>query len=173
MKKRITCPVCDGLGICKRCSGTRYVMKGFPFKRQALCDSCNGMGQCNFCEGSGRVDAPALGKIDLNRGSLGVEVAGGRFYPLIAMGSQLPVEHKEIFSTAAHSQNYIEMHFVFGQDIKTENNKSLGKIRLMGIPPAAGGVPRVELTIRVDQDGDISLSAMERGTGKEVTVTEG
>ena len=172
MKKRIPCPICDGLGSCGRCSGTGFAMKGFIVKKRALCDVCGGTGQCSFCKGSGRVDAPSLGKIDLNHGSLGVEVAGGGFYPLIAMGSHLPLEHREIFSTATHNQSYIEMQFAFGQDAKIENNTSLGRILLMGIPPAARGVPQIELTIRVDQDGDISLSAVEKGTGKEITVTE-
>ena len=173
MKKRLPCPVCDGLGTCGRCSGTGFVMKGFIFKNRAICDVCGGTGQCSFCKGAGRVSAPSLGKIDLDRGSLGVEVPGsGLFYPLIEMGSRPPLEHKEVFNAATHNQNYIEMHFAFGQDLNIKNNTSLGRVLLMGIPPATGGVPRVELTIRVDQDGDISLSAVEKGTGKEITVAE-
>ncbi|MBI4303657.1 MAG: Hsp70 family protein [Chloroflexi bacterium] len=173
MKKDIPCPKCGGSGICGSCSGTGYVMKGFPFKRRVLCDSCGGMSLCNVCKGSRRVSASShsLGKIDLSRGSLGLEINGGRFYPIVKMGSHPPLEQKQIFSTAVDNEESIELHFGFGNDTKKEHNTSLGRVQLRGIPPAPKGVPQIEVTIQIDQRGDVSLYAMDNGNGKEIIVT--
>ena len=108
-----------------------------------------------------------IGKIDLSRGSLGIETLGG-FTPVVKRGSQRPLTHRIIFSTAVDSQEIIEVRFAFGDTPMNVGNKSLGRLLLSGIKPAPKGVPQIEVTVDIDRHGEVSLSAVDKHTAQSI-----
>ncbi len=109
--------------------------------------------------------------LDVTPLSLGIETLGGVFTKLIERNSTIPTEKKQIFSTAADNQPAVEIHVLQGERSKAADNITLGKFHLTGIPPAPRGLPQIEVSFNIDQNGIISVSAEDKGTGKSQSIT--
>ena len=109
--------------------------------------------------------------LDVTPLSLGIETLGGVFTKLIERNTTIPTRKSEIFSTAADSQTSVEIHVLQGEREMARNNKSTGRFRLEGIPPAPRGVPQIEVTFDINADGILNVSAKDLGTGKEQKIT--
>ncbi|MBE9169412.1 molecular chaperone DnaK [Pleurocapsales cyanobacterium LEGE 06147] len=109
--------------------------------------------------------------LDVTPLSLGVETLGGVMTKLIERNTTIPVKKSEIFSTAADGQTNVEIHVLQGEREMAADNKSLGTFRLDGIPPAPRGVPQIEVTFDIDANGILSVSAKEKATGKQQSIT--
>ena len=105
--------------------------------------------------------------LDLLPISLGIETVGGVFTKLIEAGTTIPTRKSETFSTASDNQPSVELHVLQGERAMAKDNKSLGRFNLDGIMPAPRGIPQVEVTIDVDANGILSVSAKDKATGKE------
>jgi molecular chaperone DnaK (HSP70) len=103
--------------------------------------------------------------------SLGVETLGGVSTVLIPRNTTIPTKKTEVFSTATDSQPSVEIVVLQGERQFAKDNKVLGTFRLDGVPPAPRGVPQIEVTLDIDANGILNVSAKDRGTGKEQTVT--
>jgi molecular chaperone DnaK len=108
--------------------------------------------------------------LDVTPLSLGVQTAGGVFTALILKNTTIPTRKQEIFSTAVDNQPFVEVHVLQGEREMAEDNKSLAKFQLLGIPPAPRGVPQIQVTFDIDANGIVSVSAKDLGTGKEQSV---
>ena len=108
--------------------------------------------------------------LDVTPLSLGVEVQGGMMHKLIERNSTIPTKENETFSTAADNQPQVEIHVLQGERSMAKDNRSLGRFILDGIPPAPRGMPQIEVTFDIDANGILSVSAKDKGTGKEQTV---
>ena len=109
--------------------------------------------------------------LDVTPLTLGIETLGGVFTPLIERNTTIPTKKSEIFSTAADSQTQVEIHVLQGEREMADANNSLGKFQLTDIPPAPRGVPQIEVTFDIDANGIVNVSAKDRGTGKEQSMT--
>ncbi|MEH2120937.1 molecular chaperone DnaK [Nostoc sp.] len=109
--------------------------------------------------------------LDVTPLSLGVETMGGVMTKIIPRNTTIPVKKSETFSTAADGQPNVEIHVLQGEREFVADNKSLGTFRLDGIPPAPRGVPQIEVTFDLDANGLLSVTAKDRGTGKEQSIT--
>ncbi|MBI5906696.1 molecular chaperone DnaK [Candidatus Saccharibacteria bacterium] len=109
--------------------------------------------------------------LDVTPLSLGIETLGGVTTKLIERNTTVPTSKNETFSTAADNQNSVEIHVLQGEREMAADNKSLGRFVLDGIPPAPRGVPQVEVTFNIDANGILSVSAKDKGTGKEQSIT--
>jgi len=109
--------------------------------------------------------------LDVTPLSLGIETLGGVTTKLIERNTTIPTSKNEVFSTAADNQNSVEIHVLQGEREMAEGNKSLGRFVLDGIPPAPRGVPQVEVTFNIDANGILNVSAKDKGTGKEQSIT--
>ena len=109
--------------------------------------------------------------LDVTPLSLGLETIGGVMKPLIPRNTAVPVRKSDIFSTAEANQTLVEIHVLQGEREMSEGNKSLGRFKLMGIPPAPRGVPQVQVSFDIDSNGILQVSALDRTTGREQTVT--
>ncbi len=109
--------------------------------------------------------------LDVTPLSLGIETLGGVFTPLIERNTTIPTKKSEIFSTAADNQPSVEIHVLQGERKMSADNKNIGRFHLDGIPPAARGVPQVEVTFDIDANGILNVSAKDLGTGKEQKIT--
>ncbi|MBA7525377.1 Chaperone protein DnaK [subsurface metagenome] len=109
--------------------------------------------------------------LDVTPLSLGIETLGGVFTKLIERNSTIPTKKKQIFSTAADNQPAVEIHVLQGERPKAVDNITLGKFHLTGIPPAPRGLPQIEVSFDIDQNGIISVSAKDKGTGKSQSIT--
>jgi molecular chaperone DnaK len=99
--------------------------------------------------------------------SLGIETMGGVMTKLIEANTTIPVKRDQVFSTAADNQTSVEIHVLQGERAMAKDNRSLGRFHLDGIPLSPRGVPQIEVTIDVDANGVLSVSAKDKGTGKE------
>ncbi|WP_372634066.1 molecular chaperone DnaK [Fodinibius sp.] len=117
---------------------------------------------------SGDVDDVVL--LDVTPLSLGIETLGGVSTQLIEANTTIPTSKKETFSTAADNQTSVEIHVLQGERAKAQDNRTLGRFHLDGIPPAPRGVPQIEVTFDIDADGVLNVSAKDKGTGKEQSI---
>jgi molecular chaperone DnaK len=109
--------------------------------------------------------------LDVTPLSLGIETLGGVMTPLIARNTTIPTKKSEIFTTAADNQEQVEVHVLQGERPMARDNRTLGKFHLVGIPPAPRGVPQVEVTFDIDANSILNVSARDKATGKEQTIT--
>ncbi|WP_088893349.1 molecular chaperone DnaK [Leptolyngbya ohadii] len=109
--------------------------------------------------------------LDVTPLSLGVETLGGVMTPIIQRNTTIPTKKSETFSTAADGQTNVEIHVLQGERQMANDNKSLGTFRLDGIPPAPRGVPQIEVTFDIDANGILNVSAKDKGTGKEQSIS--
>ena len=109
--------------------------------------------------------------LDVTPLSLGVETLGGVFTKLIERNTTIPTKKAEIFSTAADNQPAVEIHVLQGERPRAADNITLGRFHLTGIPPAPRGVPQIEVTFDIDQNGILNVSAKDKGTGKSQSIT--
>jgi molecular chaperone DnaK len=108
--------------------------------------------------------------LDVTPLSLGVQTAGGVFTALIPKNTTIPTRKSQVFSTAVDNQPFVEVHVLQGEREMADDNKSLARFQLLGIPPAPRGVPQIQVTFDIDADGIVSVSAKDLGTGKEQSV---
>ncbi|MCA9370325.1 Hsp70 family protein, partial [Candidatus Woesebacteria bacterium] len=102
--------------------------------------------------------------------SLGIETLGGVATKLIEKNTHIPTKKSQIFSTAADNQTSTEIHIVQGERAEAKDNKSLGRFILDGIPPAPRGMPQVEVTLDVDSNGVLNVTALDKTSGKEQSI---
>ncbi|MCK4274885.1 MAG: Hsp70 family protein, partial [Phycisphaerae bacterium] len=108
--------------------------------------------------------------LDVTPLSLGVETLGGVMTRLIERNTTIPTEKKEVFSTAADSQTEVTIHVLQGEREFANDNRTLGRFNLTGIPPAPRGVPQVEVAFNIDANGILNVSAKDMATGKEQSI---
>lgn len=109
--------------------------------------------------------------LDVTPLTLGIETLGGVMTPLIPRNTTIPVSKSETFSTAADSQPAVDIHVLQGERKLASGNRTLGKFQLDGIPPAPRGVPQVEVSFSIDHNGILSVSAKDKATNKEQSIT--
>ena len=109
--------------------------------------------------------------LDVTPLSLGIETLGGVATKIIEKGTTIPVKKSQIFSTAEDNQSAVTIHVVQGEREFAKDNKSLGNFELSGIPPAPRGVPQIEVTFDIDANGILNVSAKDKTTGKEQSIT--
>ncbi len=115
--------------------------------------------------------------LDVTPLSLGVETGGGVFTPLINRNTTIPTERSEVFTTSLDNQSFVPIHVLQGERRMAADNRSLARFELAGIPPAPRGVPKIQVTFRIDANGVVSIDAKDLGTGRlqqvKVTATSG
>ena len=109
--------------------------------------------------------------LDVTPLSLGIETKGGVMTRLIERNTTIPTRRTEVFTTADDNQPQVEIHVLQGERDMAQYNKTLGKFSLVGIPPAPRGVPQVEVTFDIDANGIVHVSAKDRATNKEQSIT--
>jgi molecular chaperone DnaK len=109
--------------------------------------------------------------LDVSPLSLGVETLGGVMTKIIPRNTTIPTKKSEVFSTAVDGQTNVEIHVLQGEREMSSDNKSLGTFRLDGIPPAPRGVPQIEVTFDIDANGILNVTAKDKGTGKEQSIS--
>ena len=109
--------------------------------------------------------------LDVTPLTLSVETLGGVATPLIERNTTIPARKSQIFSTAAHNQNQVEINVLQGERPMATDNKSLGRFILDGIPPAPRGVPQIEVTFDIDANGILKVTAQDKATGRSQHIT--
>ncbi|KAL3228517.1 Import motor subunit, mitochondrial [Nakaseomyces bracarensis] len=109
--------------------------------------------------------------LDVTPLSLGIETLGGVFTRLIPRNTTIPTKKSQIFSTAAAGQTSVEIRVFQGERELVKDNKLIGNFNLSGIPPAPKGVPQIEVTFDIDADGIINVSARDKATNKDASIT--
>lgn len=109
--------------------------------------------------------------LDVTPLSLGIETMGGVATKLIERNTTIPTSKSQVFSTAADNQPQVEIHVVQGEREMSADNKSLGRFILDGIAPAPRGIPQIEVTFNLDANGILNVTAKDKGTGKEQSIT--
>jgi molecular chaperone DnaK len=109
--------------------------------------------------------------LDVTPLSLGIETMGGVMTKLIEKNTTIPTNQSQIFSTAADNQSAVTVHVLQGERDVASANKSLGQFNLEGIAPAPKGQPQIEVTLDLDSDGILNVSAKDKNTGKEQSIT--
>jgi molecular chaperone DnaK len=124
---------------------------------------------------SGQVEEVLL--LDVTPLSIGVETGGGVFTKLIPRNTTIPTERSEVFTTSVDNQSFVPIHVLQGEREMSVDNRSLARFELTGIPPAPRGVPKIQVTFRVDGNGILSVEAKDMGTGRiqnvRITPTSG
>ncbi|PLZ80101.1 molecular chaperone DnaK, partial [Fischerella thermalis] len=116
-------------------------------------------------------DVTGILLLDVTPLSLGVETLGGVMTKIIPRNTTIPTKKSEVFSTAVDGQTNVEIHVLQGEREMAGDNKSLGTFRLDGIPPAPRGVPQIEVTFDIDANGILNVTAKDKGTGKEQSIS--
>ena len=109
--------------------------------------------------------------LDVTPLSLGLETLGGVMTTLIPRNTTIPTSKKEVFSTAADNQPAVDIHILQGERSMAADNKTLGRFQLGNIPPAPRGVPQIEVTFDIDENGIVNVKAKDLGTNKEQSIT--
>ncbi|PSB27773.1 molecular chaperone DnaK [Stenomitos frigidus] len=109
--------------------------------------------------------------LDVTPLSLGIETLGEVFTKIIERNTTIPTSKTQVFSTATDGQTSVEIHALQGERAMAKDNKSLGKFQLNGIPPAPRGVPQIEVSFDIDANGILKVSARDKGTGREQSVS--
>lgn len=109
--------------------------------------------------------------VDVTPLTLGLETMGGVMTKLVPRNTAIPAKRTELFSTAADGQTSVEVHVLQGEREMAGDNKTLGRFHLNDLPPAARGVPQIEVTFELDSNGILNVSAKDKGTGKEQAIT--
>jgi molecular chaperone DnaK len=109
--------------------------------------------------------------LDVTPLSLGIETLGGVFTKLIDRNTTIPAKKSQVFSTAANGQTSVEVHVLQGEREMAQDNKTLGRFQLTGIPPAPRGVPQIEVSFDIDANGIVNVSAKDLGTGNQQHIT--
>ncbi len=109
--------------------------------------------------------------LDVTPLSLGLETLGSVNTRIIERNTTIPTRHSEVFSTAEDNQSAVDIHVLQGERELAKDNRSLGRFRLEGIPPAPRGMPQIEVTFDIDANGILNVSAKDKGTGKEQSIT--
>ena len=109
--------------------------------------------------------------LDVTPLSLGVETLGGVMTKMISRNTTIPTKKSEVYSTAVDGQTNVEIHVLQGEREMASDNKSLGTFRLDGIPPSPRGVPQIEVTFDIDANGILSVTAKDKGSGKEQSIS--
>ncbi|MFM6062572.1 MAG: molecular chaperone DnaK, partial [Microcystis panniformis] len=108
--------------------------------------------------------------LDVTPLSLGIETLGEVFTKIIDRNTTIPTSKSQVFSTAADGQTSVEIHVLQGERAMAQDNKTLGKFLLTGIPPAPRGVPQIEVAFEIDVNGILKVAASDEGTGKEQSI---
>jgi len=116
-------------------------------------------------------DVTGILLLDVTPLSLGVETLGGVMTRIIPRNTTIPTKKSEVFSTAVDGQTNVEIHVLQGEREMSNDNKSLGTFRLDGIPPAPRGVPQIEVTFDIDANGILNVTAKDKGSGKEQSIS--
>ena len=116
-------------------------------------------------------DVKDLLLLDVTPLSLGIETLGGVMTTLIERNTTIPTRKSEVFSTAADGQTQVEIHVLQGERSMANDNRTLGRFHLVGLPPAPRGVPQIEVTFDIDANGIVNVSAKDRATGKSQAIT--
>ncbi|MBD2304779.1 molecular chaperone DnaK [Chroococcidiopsis sp. FACHB-1243] len=116
-------------------------------------------------------DVTGILLLDVSPLSLGVETLGGVMTRIIPRNTTIPTKKSEVFSTAVDGQTNVEIHVLQGEREMSNDNKSLGTFRLDGIPPAPRGVPQIEVTFDIDANGILNVTAKDKGSGKEQSIS--
>lgn len=109
--------------------------------------------------------------LDVTPLSLGIETLGEVFTKVIERNTTIPTSKTQVFSTATDGQTSVEIHALQGERPMAKDNKSLGKFQLTGIPPAPRGVPQIEVSFDIDANGILKVSARDKGTGREQSIS--
>ncbi|OFW51146.1 MAG: molecular chaperone DnaK [Actinobacteria bacterium RBG_13_35_12] len=109
--------------------------------------------------------------LDVTPLSLGIETLGGVMTRLIEKNTTIPTKKSEIFTTAADNQTSVDIHVLQGERDMARDNKTIGRFRLDGIPPAPRGIPQIEVTFDIDANGIVNVTAKDTATGKEQKIT--
>jgi len=109
--------------------------------------------------------------LDVTPLSLGIETKGGVMHKLIERNTTIPTKRTETYTTAEDMQSQVEIHVLQGERDMAQFNKTLGKFQLVDLPPAPRGVPQIEVTFDIDANGIVHVSAKDKGTGKEQSMT--
>jgi len=109
--------------------------------------------------------------LDVTPLSLGLETIGGMMKRLIPRNTTIPVRRSDIFSTSENNQSQVEIHVLQGEREMAEHNKSLGRFKLAGIPPAPRGMPKIQVSFDIDANGILQVGALDTNTGREQSIT--
>jgi molecular chaperone DnaK len=116
-------------------------------------------------------DVKDITLLDVTPLTLAIETYGGVATPMIARNTTIPTEKSQVFSTAADNQPAVEVKIVQGERPKADDNKVLGTFILDGIPPAPRGIPQIEVSFKLDANGILNVTAVDKASGKSQSIT--